>query len=320
MKKYLYILMVGCMALGACSKEASVTVPESKEIAFAVEGEFSPSVETRATEVETSSLSTVYVTATTGTQETQKFLNQAFTKSGSTWTGGKYWEEPASGQNSVAYHFYLSNAQLTAGSGTAGPTIAPANANTDIVVDYLPSPAYKEVATAHMEHIFARFTDVTLKAPAGYKATNIKLSFLPITSGTFSLKQMDTYTVDASHPDVGWTTKGSASTTAAYLVGSASSGASINTAGGTYTNTNNDVWFVPGSYTLTLSYTLSTDNGDWSKAYTKTATVALQRGKKNKIVLNNNQPNIPDPGSDVTTVTFDLDVTPWNDNPLHPTF
>ncbi len=314
------VLALALAATAACNKQGTEAyVPEQEEIAFVLDGEFAPAIDTRVTETTTSNLSTLYVTASTGS-ETYKFSNQSFTKSGSSWTGGKYWAEPASGQTTVAYHFYLSNSQLTVPtSGTAGPTIAPANANTDVVVDYLASPAYKEVATAHLEHIFARFTDVTLKCPAGYKVSNLKLSFNPITTGTFTLKQMDANTVDATHPAVGWTSFGSAASSPTYLVGTASSGISIAT-GASYTKSDNDVWFVPGSYVLTLSYNMATDNNDWNKDYTKTATVALQRGKKNKIVLNNNEPNIPPPGDDVAQITFNIDVTDWTDNPLNPVF
>ena len=133
MRKSFIIVMAG-LALAACSKQLDTPAVQDgpQEIAFMV-----GSPETRgATEVTTSNLSTLYVTATTGSSsETATFTSAQFTKSGSNWTGGKYWPS-----TDPSYHFYGSNQALTHTS--SGATVSPANANTDIVVGYIANPNF----------------------------------------------------------------------------------------------------------------------------------------------------------------------------------
>ena len=305
MKKTILIL-AGALATLACNKELPLAkAPAAGEGLRPLEfrllgGEFSPMIGTRATEVTSSTLGTLYVSATTGSSsETAVFTSAAFSKSGSVFSGGKYW--PSTNPN---YHFYASNVPLT--HTASGATVSPANVNTDIVVDYIATPDFGETNDLVLGHIFARFTDVTLKAPAGYTASAIKLSLLPKTSGTYNLKSGS------------WTSKGAAGA-AQYLAGTASAGLSITTEGGSVTVNSNDLWLVPDSYTLTLSYTLSKDA--WSKSYTKTASVSVLQGKKNKITLLGNNPNIPGPDSgDITEIDFNVEVDSWTENELHPSF
>lgn len=311
MKKLNLILAgLAIVALAACNKDlggASVPAAASPEegrpeVAFRLGGEFAPHMETRATEITDSNLGTLYVTATTGTSSetaVSGFTSVSFSKSGGVYKGGKYW--PSTNPN---YHFYAGNVALTHTS--TGATVSPANAGTDVVVGYIATPDYEETNNLTLKHIFARFTDVTLKAPAGYTASAIKLSIQPKTSGTYNLKSDS------------WTTKGSAGS-AVYLAGTASSGLSITSAGGSVSVNSNDLYLVPDSYTLTLTYTLA--KGDWSKAYSKTASVTVLQGKKNKITLVGDAANIPDPDDgDISEVDFNVEVDPWTENELHPNF
>lgn len=296
MRKSFIILMAG-LALAACSKQLDAPVQEGPhEIAFTV-----GTPETRgATEVTTSNISALYVTATTGSSsETAAFTSASFTKGGSNWTGGKYW--PAS---DPGYHFYGANTALT--HTASGATVSPANANTDIVVGYIATSNFKSVNVFTLGHIFAQVGTCTIKAPAGYTLSGVKVSLKPITSGTYNLKSGS------------WTSKGSAASTASYIFGTSSTGVNITTAGGSSTSADNDLWLVPGDYQLTATYTIA--KGDFSKAYTKTATVTLVQGKNNNIGLNSNgDPNIPEP-DDIAELTFTVTVTPWTDNNVPVSF
>ncbi len=301
--KKAFILAVSLAAVfTACNKEAVPTRVASDEIAFNLGGIFESGVETKATEVTSSNLSSLYVTATTGsTSETAAFSGVSFTKSGSQWKGGQFWPVSDPG-----YHFYASNVAMT--HTVSGQTVSPVNANTDVIVGYLASPGYKQVNTLTMEHVFARVNAVTMKADAGCTVSGLKLSLKPVTSGTFNLKSND------------WTSRGTAGSDS-YLLGSASSGVNITTAGGTASKTDNDVWLLPGSYTLTCSYTIT--KGAATKSYTRTASVAFVRGMKNNLVLPGtakDQPNLKFDDDDISEIAFGVEVTPWGEQDVPVSF
>ena len=305
MKKIFYVLFLAGLILAACNKQApEVTVPEQDEIAFVMGGEFVSVVETRATPVTDANLSTLYVNATTGSgSESAAFTSVSFTKSGSTWTGGKYWPSSDPG-----YHFYAANVALTHTS--SGATVSPSNANTDIIVDYVATSNWKQNTTLNMDHIFAQVGTVSMKAPAGYAVTNMKITLQPVIGGTYNLKSDS------------WTTRGSAQG-ATYILGSSSSGVTVSTESNnaTYTGPDNDLWLVPGTYTLTATYTIS--KGDYSASVTKTCDVTLIQGKNNNIgpTVSGNVdiPNIPEP-TDMAEITFTVNVTPWSDQHVDANF
>lgn len=306
MKKVFYFIFIAAAALVACNKQLDDNVApagETAEIVFTMPSEFG--FATRATEVTTADVNTIYVNATTGSSsETAVFTSSTFTKSGNDWKGGKFWPETDPG-----YHFYVANVALTHTS--SGATVSPSNANTDIVVDYVASPTHKQKTNVVLEHIFAQVGTVSMKAPAGYAVTNMKVSLTPIVGGTYNLKS------DA------WTSRGSAQS-AVYILGNNNSGVTISTESNnsTYTGTDNNLWLVPGSYVLTASYTIS--KGEYSKNITgKTCTVTLVQGKNNNIgptVSGNvDQPNIPEP-DDIAEITFGVTVTPWGDQHVDANF
>ena len=186
-------------------------------------------------------------------------------------------------------------------------TISVANSDTDVVAAYLASPTYKSNNLLTFGHVLCQVGTAAIKAPAGYTVSDFKLAITPIYSGTYSVK------------DATWAAGSAAS--AVYLIGTANAGVNISSEGGSYTSPDNDLWLVPGTYTLTATYTIA--KGNFSKAYTKTATVALVIGKNNNLVLpgeNHDEPNIPDPGDDISDITFTVDVTPWSNNDIPVTF
>lgn len=285
MKIYKYVIMAGAalLALAACNKQpVESNVLAQNEIVFS----FQDDAATRATEVTTSNLSSMNVSATTGSSsETAVFTSAAFTKQSNKWKGGKYW--PATDQS---YHFYASNATLT--HTTSGNTVSPSNANTDVVVGYLSAPSYKAENALTLGHIFSQIGTVTVTAPSGYTVTALKVSVQPKTSGTYNLKSGS------------WTSRGTAGS-ATYLVGTSNSGVSITTAGGNTNGGDKDLWLVPDTYTLTASYVLHI--GDYtSSTITKTATVSLTQGANNNIAC-----TLP-ASDDVEEIVFTVTVTPWD--------
>lgn len=295
--KYMTLVAIAALAFVSCNKEYTAPAPaEGDEIVFTT------GAETRATEVTDSNLSTLYVTATTGSNsETSAFTSAAFTKSGSIWKGGKYW--PSSNPN---YHFYIANTALTHTS--AGATVSASNANTDIVVDYIATPTFKAQNSVELEHIFAQVGTVKVKVKEGYTASDIKISLQPKTSGTYNLKTNT------------WTPGNAGSAT--YILGSSSAGLNITTAGGSVSSSDNDLWLVPGAYVLTATYTITKDA--FSKSYSKTATVTLVQGKNNNIGPTTSggveQPNIGPDDEDVAEIEFSVTVTPWENQHVDVNF
>ena len=109
MKKSLILFSVAALALVSCAKVQDVYTPEAHEIAFqaittpatraAVDGTTFPNVD-------------MQVAAWDVTNSRDFFTATAFTKSETTWKGGKYWPLSATYINFLAY------ANLTAGSAT----------------------------------------------------------------------------------------------------------------------------------------------------------------------------------------------------------
>ena len=191
------------------------------------------------------------------------FENVTFSKYGETsdYTGGKTW--PASNPN---YNFYATNlsgnSPMTFAAG--GTTIAAVNTQ-DVVCAYLPygDVTYKSKNTLAFEHIFARVGSVTVVQETGYTVSAITVSITPKTGGTYDLR------AGAGHTDAtGWSavTTGSA-TTIASAVGANS----------------NDVWMVPGTYTITASWTASQTGGSSVSYSNKTQDVVITGGKINAI-------------------------------------
>ena len=308
MKKSVLILFAVAALAASCTKEIKPAAPavdfgKGAEIAFTTRMD-APATR-GATEVVTASFTTFNVIATSGTSTQTKIWDDGvFTGTpGGNYTGGKYW--PSS---SVSWNFYASNAAMTFAS--SGSTIAVADCNTDLVAEYLEGATYQASNALTFEHILCQLGTVAMKAPDTFTVTDLKVSLLPITSGTYNMKA-DTWA------------RGSASASPVYVVGTAAEGVAVPAAG--YVSADNDLWLVPGSYQLTASYTIT--KGDFTEIYTKHATVTLQQGKNNNLGLpdtdgdgQNDDPNIPDPGNDIKDIIFTVSVTPWTDVEIPATF
>ena len=228
--------------LGRQNLTAQILPIDGKQIQFAVADE-----QTKASIVDGNTLrqSGFYVSATTGDtgNETAKWTNVRFTRSGSVYIGGKWWPSV-----DPQYHFYASNAPLeyTENGGTV--TVS---TDTDVVCSYIPTASYEVPNILFFNHILARVGTISLEAPSGYDAVINSISFTPLTNGTYNIL---THT---------W------------------SGTSTGEAVTLSSSTPNDIWCIPSSYTFTINYTLSVD--DYSQDYTKITNVTLVAGKTNNL-------------------------------------
>jgi len=189
---------------------------------------------TRASVV--SSLSSFRVSAVTGSSgsESAVFTNQTFTGSAGTYTGGRYWPVSDPG-----YKFFASNVALTYTS--SGATVSASN-STDVICAYMPNPTFGEKNTLVFNHIFSRIGNVTVAAESGFTVSGVSVTITPYVSGTYNLE------------------------TGAWSGKSAGSATSLaNSSPGTKSN---DLWLVPGSYTVTCSWSAAPSGGGSAMAYT----------------------------------------------------
>ena len=281
MKKTL-LLFCTVFALGAisCTKADKLETPdvsESRLISFSAKGEgLSTSVSTKASAV--TSLESFNVTATKGeSSETAVFENISFSKSGSNYTGGKYWPS-----TDAKYHFYAANAHLSFATNVC--SVSPSDASKDIIVAHIANPTYKASNELVFEHIYSRIGSIAITAPSGYTISGTPTIALsaPV-AGTYSLNSKN------------WTSKGSAAKQT-LVTGVAGASAS------------NDVYVVPGTYSMSVTYTLV--KGDYVETFTKTANVTLVQGKVNNITATA-------PAGNAQEIVFTVTVTPWGTNPIN---
>lgn len=332
---------VVAVGVGSCNKDATTPEPLEGEICFGLDSKSIFGVETsetKATSVELSSFSSFNVTATKGTAGSEErigaannFENIAFSTSDDPVTASsvfagtsthKFW--PLTDQN---YHFYASNLPMNsvAASGIADVTVTVANNNTDLVTAYRPyaSADYKQRNTLAFNHAYARLSTVTVTANDATVANNYTISNVTVwlinakTHGTVSIKgvanQASRESGDAWSAklpvDVAWSsgnTPGAAGTQLYTNAGSIAPGAS-------HTGSDNDLYLVPGDYTLACSWTASKD--DYTQAYTcvaSSAPVHLTGGKINSITTTLS--------GNATEVEFTVSVAAWGSNSVPASF
>ena len=290
MKHFNHIVLISLLALIGCQKaDIANTLPEGL-IAFRQEGFplFNASIQTKATVVDESTLNTsgFNVSCTTGSagSESTVWNNVAFSKSDGYFVAGgdgKWWPTTDPG-----YHFYGSNAALTFNAD--GCTVAATNA-TDVVCAYLPSPTYKSTNTLAFQHIFARIGTMTFSQIEGYTISNISVYVTPRTGGTYNIR------TGAGQTDgTGWS--------------GISSGDAVNIAAQDPGSKSNDIYLVPGRYTLTASWVAT--KGAYSKVFSnKTCDVDIVAGNINNITASLT--------GDATAISFSVTVSPWTSNPIN---
>lgn len=240
--------------------------------------------------------------------------NIVFTSDGAgtpTYTASpkKYW--PLSNPNYNVYAAAATNGSAAAAAAevsdltfaAGGTTISlAAGVDKDVICAYEPIAdiTWKTKNTLAFEHIFARVSTVKVSAVAPCAISNVTIVITnPKTGGTYNLR-----TGHGQNDGTGWSSLVPASgiQTVYTNAGSIASGSN-------HTGANNDFYIVPGTYTLTASWTASVD--DYSQTYnnmTSTGTIAIQGGKINAIECNLS--------GDPTEVTFGVSISEWGANTI----
>jgi len=305
-----------CMAMVSCEKspaqEQSNNTPSGNQIVFNLASQDTKAKTDEVSEVTTENLGSIYVAAASGTAGSADAYVADFTQaefkassdqtgvSGKRYVGdpAKYWPS-----TDLGWHFYASNKTFTTTANSAATIdvdYSSAKTKDDIVCSYC-NATYKTENKLHLEHIFARICDVTIKLPTGgtQNATDITVKLKPIYSGTYNF-----YEGFGKTDRTGWT-PGAEAVDSLNLI-------DFNTLDLTSPNnsktTTNDFFIVPGTYKISVVYTMN--KGDYHKQLSKNASsVSIVRGKKNKITATLVE-------GEVEEIKFDVDVEPWSDNAI----
>ena len=240
------------MALVApsCNKvDTLVEAPEmevgTREIVLNVGDSFEAVVDTKATEL-TEIPASLFWGASTGTStETVKWAAASKAVSSGKISTGKYQTATP-----TAYNYYVANQTFTvAGAMTV------ANNDVDIVAGRTAQNSTTTPAVT-LEHIFARTGTLTCNTQSGYTISDVSWkivgkSTINGTAGTYNMKSQT------------WTA------------------ASTKLTSETVIDSDSDMYLIPGTYTLKVTYTLA--KGDYKETFTKSCDVTIVGGKVNNI-------------------------------------
>ena len=257
----------------------------------AVTTKAAPSVNT-ATQVQSAGFAVNCVTVSS-TDDVDVWNNAHFVYEGgsSKYEADKWWPnlDPEYKFYAVFPHTYT----MTFAAG--GPTISVTDANNDNDVDadilcaFMGSPTYKSADnTFAFEHIFARLCDVTVSQVSPYTISAVSIYITPKIGGTYNLK-----TGSGQTGDTGWS--------------SPVSGVATNIAAASPGTKNNNIYLLPGSYTLTATWTATKDN--YTQTFSNiTKDVTLVRGKQNNISVSFT--------GNGTEIQFGVSVADWSANDI----
>ena len=279
MKKFYlpFIAAAALLAAASCNKDAGQAepVPSTDEIVLLVGDTFDPVVDTKTTAV-SAVPSSLYWGASTGSagSETSKWASASASVSSNKISTGKYQTATP-----TSYNYYVANQSFTIGSSTT----MTASSSTDVVCGRAASNSTTPSVT--LNHIFARTGSFTATATDGYSISSVSWQIIGKseingTAGTYNLTT-DTWTA-----------------------------ASTKLSSYTAITSSSDMYLIPGTYTIKVSYTLS--KGDWSASYTKTGDVTIVKGKVNNISASFS-------GS-ATAIVLSVSLTDWGTQNHTPTF
>lgn len=279
-------------ALSCVKEEGAVRGCASEDglIRFSAQELIHVSSETKAVETTTANLTSVYVTATNGTPgtggEKTAFVSTLFTKdAGGSFRANEWWPK-----ENPSYHFYGSSAPM---SFTGGACTVTATNDKDVVCAFLETPAYGKVNTLELAHVFARIGTVSFSAPRGYTLSDVTTRITPRVGGAYNIRTGNGHT-----DGTGWSSVQTGQQTAISAA-------------------NNGLYLVPGDYTLSVSYTLSragvTGATEWTKSYTRNATVSLQGGATNNLVGTVS-------GGDASEIQLTITLSQWETEDHTPEF
>lgn len=262
--KHLSFMIAAALVAGlvSCNKsEPTAFRPEDEatgeEIVLNLEGDLDVNigVDTKATAV-TSVPSTLYwgATTTSGSTESVKWSAASATVSSNKIATGKYQTASA-----TSYNYYVASPSNTTNIMTIGnpTTLAVPNNSYDIVAGRLASNNTTSPSVA-LGHIFARTGSFTFANYSGYTVSNVSYtivgkSTINGTAGTYNM------TTSA------WTAASTKLTSATAITGSS------------------DMYLIPGTYTISCTFTLT--KGDFTNTYTRTCDAVLAQGKINNFTV-----------------------------------
>ena len=169
------------------------------------------------------SLPSFQVVCTNGAAGNENLRWQAtFLESGGSYTGDQYWplEDPS-------YHFYAANAPVS--YAREGCSIDATN-DRDVVGAFLESPQYKQRNNLAFRHLFARLGRFTVTAEAGKTISDVDIRLTPRSGGSYDLRHGTWSQVTEDAP---------------VCISPSGEG-----------TRENDLYLVPGAYTLTASWTV----------------------------------------------------------------
>ena len=274
--RFIYLTLILFAAAVGCNKNSAVPVvlqDAGQEIVVGVGPAVKVDFETKATAI-TSVPSSLYWGASTGSagSETARYACASYTVSDGKIATGKYQTATP-----TLYNHYIANQAFTVGASTTMTT----NNSVDVIVGRIPATT-SATPSVELQHIFARTGTFSALAPAGGYAISgvsykiIGKSSINGTAGTYNLTSS------------AWTAASTKLTT--------------------YTNvaSGSDMYLIPGTYTIQITFTLA--KGDWTNTFVQTGDVSLVGGKKNNITCQTSIIDVPDP------INITLTLADWDDN------
>lgn len=277
--RILYEILIGALsaaAVAGCGKEHAYA-REGDAITFVV-----MSHETKAVEV--GELSSFNVLATSGTRGAMTDYWEDIESA--TERDGIYYTEKRWPASDAGLSFAASNADIS--FTVDGGIVEVEDCGTDIVCAWLPygsglGRAQADACNAiEFNHILTRLCEVSVYTQTGYTLSDVSVTLNNgVTSGIYNI-------VSEEWSDEG---EGAASALAVF------SGTSVRQ------DSENDLWLVPGTYTFTVSYSLT--RLAHTDTFTKTAMATLVAGACNSI-------DIDAIGGDAKEIESSVTIRPWN--------
>ena len=273
-KLYAASLLITGLAAG-CAKSVEPENQHPQQIVLCVgDDTIDMDVQTKTTAITAipSSLNFSVTTGASGGSETTKIASASVSLSDGKIATGLYQTV-----SPTTYKYYVSNLPIT--FAASGSTVSASNA-TDVIAGTVTSSSTSPSVT--LDHIFARTGTLTLKTQDDYVLSKVSWSIASSTGGTAG-----TYNIAKKT----WSSLTSLASTS--ITGSS------------------DMYLVPGSYTLTVSYTLT--KGDWTQSFTKKASVTLVGGKINNISGTAS-------GGAASAISLTVSLTPWENTDITADF
>lgn len=274
------VLLGAGLLLAAVSCQKGERLPyegTGSEIVLGLQGGMKFNLTTKTSEV-VNVPPTLYWGATTGSStESVKWASASASTSGGKIYTGKYQTASA-----TTYNYYVSNINMSVGAST---TVSASN-TTDVVCGRLSSSSTSPSIT--LGHIFTRIGTLTVSA-AGYTVSNVSWSIksksaISGTAGVYNL------------------TSGSWTSATTTLSSYTSIGSGSGSGSGSYQISGNDLYLIPGTYTIKVEFDLT--KGGKTVPYTGTKAqvgeITLVQGKKCNITAS------------ATAMTIDWD-NDWDD-------